>query len=174
MEYYIIFAGIIEKNFCNQLVAAINEAQQLKASKIIILFSSIGGNVQEGFTLASVIQNSVVPIQIHATNNIDSIANVIYLSAKSYAKFYLHGARVEANFDEKALKENLQSVRAETARIAQFVSENTQIPFKRVRSMMTAGTTLTSQEALGFGIVGAITHKIVPLGAIRKEILVVN
>src|SRR5271155_1740921 len=110
-EYYIIFAGIIEPNFGTRLVMAITNAKKAGATKIIIFFSSLGGNIQEGFTIASVIQNSTIPIEIHANNNIDSIANVIYLSAKertaeSYAKFYLHGATAPAiAYDEKGLKE---------------------------------------------------------------------
>src|SRR5260221_9244293 len=112
-DYYIIFAGIIEQNFGNRLVTAINNAKLATATKIIIFFSSLGGSIQEGFTIASVIQNSTIPIAIHANNNIDSIANVIYLSSKertaeSYAKFYLHGATAPSlPYDEKGLKEQL-------------------------------------------------------------------
>ena len=37
MDFYIIFAGIIEPNFCNRLLGAINLALQKKADKIIFL-----------------------------------------------------------------------------------------------------------------------------------------
>ena len=105
MDFYIIFAGIIEQNFGNRLLNAINAATERKVRKIILFFSSLGGNVQEGFTLATVIRNCKTPILIHA-NNIDSIANVIYLSAKertaeSYAKFFMHGAIAQGVFNEK-------------------------------------------------------------------------
>src|SRR3989344_3070480 len=180
MDFYIIFAGIIEQGFATRLVAAINKAGTIKATKIIIIFSSLGGNIQEGFTIASIIQNSKIPVSMHANNNIDSIANVIYLSAKertaeSYAKFYLHGATTpQAAFDEKGLKEQTLSLRTENARIAQFVSENSSLNFKKVQAMMRAGTTMTSQQALGCGIVQEVVHKEVPAGAIIEEILFVN
>jgi len=179
MDFYIIFAGIIEPGFANRLVAAINKAATISAQKIIIIFSSLGGNIQEGFTIASVIQNSKIPVSIHASNNIDSIANVIYLSSKertaeSYAKFYLHGAATQGNFDEKALKEQMLSIRTDNARIAQFVSENSGLNFKKVQAMMRAGTTFTSQQALQHGIVQEIVHKEVPVGALKEEILIVN
>lgn len=180
MDFYINFAGIIDQAFASRLVAAINGAEARGATRIVIFFSSLGGNIQEGFTIASVIQNSKIPVSIHANNNIDSIANVIYLSAKertaeSYAKFYLHGAASPAAaFDEKALIEQLSSIRTENARIAQFVSENSNLDFKRVQKMMRAGTTMTSQEALGCGVVQTITHKEIPAGALLEEIVFVN
>jgi ATP-dependent protease ClpP protease subunit len=82
MDYYIVFAGIVEVGFSTRLFTAINKAGTSGATKIIIFLSSLGGNIQEGFTLASIIQNSKIPIAIHANNNIDSIANVIYMSAR--------------------------------------------------------------------------------------------
>ncbi len=180
MDFYIIFAGIIEQGFANKLVVAINRAATLKVRKIFIFFSSLGGNIQEGFTIASVIQNSTIPISIHANNNIDSIANVIYLSAKertaeSYAKFYLHGATgPQVAYDEKGLKEQLLAVKTENTRIAQFVSENSNLNFKKVQAMMRAGTTMTTQQALQYGIVKEIIHKEVPIDAVKEEILIVN
>lgn len=180
MDFYIVFNGVIEQGFANRLVTAINNATAGGAGRIVIFFSSLGGNIQEGFTIASVIQNSRIPIHVHANNNIDSIANVIYLSAKertaeSYAKFYLHGAASGPGpFDEKALKEALSSIKTENARIAQFVSENSSLNFARVQTMMKAGTTMTAQEALTCGVVQEIVHLEVPAGAQMEEILVVN
>src|SRR3989344_8617535 len=146
----------------------------------IILFSSLGGNTQEGFTLATVIRNCPTPIAIHATNNIDSIANVIYLSAKertaeSYAKFYVHGANTTGTFDEKQLKEQSQAVKTETIRIAYYISENSNIGLPEVQSMMEAGTSLTAQEALQRGIVQGIKHmEIPPQDVLREDIVWIN
>jgi ATP-dependent Clp protease protease subunit len=177
-DFYIIFAGIIEHGFATRLVAAIGKAQA-SAGRIVIFFSSLGGNIQEGFTIASVIQNSRIPVCIHATNNIDSIANVIYLSAKertaeSYAKFYLHGANTTGTYDERELREQLLSIKTENLRIAQFVAENSKLHFNRVQAMMRAGSTLTAQQALEYGIVEEITHKEIPIGVPKEEIVAVN
>lgn len=180
MDFYIIFAGIIEQTFANRLVVAINNAEVKGATKIIIFFSSLGGNIQEGFTIASVIQNSKIPVAIHANNNIDSIANVIYTSSKertaeSYTKFYLHGASTpQATFDEKGLREQILSLKTENARIAQFISENSTLNFKKVQAMMRAGTTMTAQQALECGMVQQIIHKEIPPTATKEEILIVN
>jgi ATP-dependent protease ClpP protease subunit len=179
-NYYIIFAGIIEPGFGTRLVSAINSAAQKGATRIVLLLSSLGGNIQEGFTLASVIQNSSIPVSIHATNNIDSIANVIYLSAKertaeSYAKFYMHGATCPpVNFDEKGLREQLLAIRTENTRIAYFISENCSLSLRKVQNMMKVGTTMSAQQALQYGIVQSINHVEVPPGAPREEIVAIN
>ena len=180
MNFYIIFAGIIEQGFGNKLLDAVNKAIQAQSKKIILIFSSLGGNTQEGFTLATIIRNCKIPILIHAPNNIDSIANVIYLSAKertaeSYAKFFMHGATTTGTFDEKALNAQLSAVKAETIRIAYFISENCNLSLQKVQSMMNMGTTITSQEALQYGIVREINHLEVPQqGVWREDIVVIN
>ncbi|MDQ5962871.1 MAG: ATP-dependent Clp protease, protease subunit [Patescibacteria group bacterium] len=181
MEKFIIFEGHIDQQATQRLVNAINNLtiQQPTSSKITIFFSSLGGSIYEGFLLATIIQNSRIPIAIHATNHIDSIANVIYLSAKertaeSHAKFYLHGAATQGNFDEKSLKEQLSSIKTNNSRIAYFVSENSKLTFKRVQSMMENGTTISAQDALKSKIVNQIIHKEIPVNAIREEIIYVN
>lgn len=181
MEKYIIFEGNIDKDSTLRLINAIQNAinQIPQANKITIIFSSLGGNIYDGFLLASFIQNSKVSIAIHAVNHIDSIANIIYLSSKertaeSHAKFYMHGASTQGNFDEKALKEQLLSIKTNNSRIAHFVSENSGISIKKVQALMQAGTTISAQEALKFKIVNKIVHLEVPSSAMREEIIYVN
>ncbi|MEO5646036.1 MAG: ATP-dependent Clp protease proteolytic subunit [Candidatus Paceibacterota bacterium] len=178
-EKYIIFEGLIDQQASTKLVDAIKSLTNSGATKITILFSSLGGSIYEGFLIATLIQNSRIPIKIHATNHIDSIANVIFLSAKektaeSHAKFYLHGAAIQGNFDEKALLEKLSEIRAQNTRIANFVSENSSIIFKKVQEMMKAGTTLSTQEAHKKQMVDRIEHLEIPAFAERIEIIYVN
>lgn len=180
MDYYIIFSGIIDQTFSTRLFNAITNAPKLGVGRIIIFFSSLGGDIHEGFLLASAIQNSKVPIAIHANNHIDSIGNVIYLAAKertaeSYAKFYLHGAKTGAvAMDEKTLRDQLSAVRASNSRIAHFISENSGISLASVKGMMETGTTISAQEALKQKIVHNIIHVEVPQNALREEIIFVN
>lgn len=179
MNFNIIFEGIIDPQATQRLVQSFENAKQKNASKIIMFFSSLGGSIYEGFLLASVIQNSIIPIAIHATNHIDSIANVIYLAGKertseSFTKFYLHGASTQGNFDEKGLREQLTATRTNNSRIAYFISENSNLSLKKTQSMMRIGTTISAQDALKYGIVQEIVHREIPQGEIREEIIYVN
>ena len=178
-QKYIFFEGAVDQQASTRLAQAIEQLSQSGAQKIVILFSSLGGNIYEGFLLATIIQNSKVPIRTHATNHIDSIANVIFLAAKertaeSYAKFYLHGAAVQGNFDEKGLKEKLSEVRAQNSRIANFVAENSSVSLKKVQEMMEAGTTISAQDAKKKAFVQNIEHLEIPAGTERVEIIYVN
>lgn len=179
MESYIIFEGIIDQQASLRMVQSINQLSEEGAQEISIFFSSLGGNIYEGFVLATIIQNSKVPIKIHATNHIDSIANVIFMAAKertaeSHAKFYLHGAASEGKFDEKALREKLSELKTQNGRIASFVAEHSAVPFKKVQSMMRVGTTLSAQDALKFKIINKIEHREIPPGSKRLEIIYIN
>jgi len=175
-EFYIFFEGLINAETTKRVIAAIGTAKGAGLKKITIFLSSWGGSIDNGFLLASVIQNSSIPISIHATNHIDSIANVIYVSAKertaeSYAKFYMHGASQSGSTDEKGLLETLSSVRTNNSRIAHFISENSKLQLNEVSGLMKAGQTLSAQEALKRGIIHQILHKEIPQNSIREDII---
>lgn len=180
MEYYVVFEGIINQEASRKLAEAIFiKARDIHAEKIVVLFSSLGGSVYEGFIIANMIQNSQIPVAMHAVNHIDSIANVIFLSAKertaeSHAKFYLHSASSTGTFDEKQLLEQYQATKTNNSRIAYFISENAGLRLERVQEMMKKGTTLSVQEALKLGIVSGIDHVEIPQGSPREEIIYIN
>lgn len=180
MNGYIIFEGAVDQQATQRLNAAIDKLTKANVEKIEFFFSSLGGNIYEGFILASIMQNSRVPIAAHATNHIDSIANVIYLASKertaeSYAKFYLHGASTpQGVFDEKTLIDQLSAIRANNNRIAHFISENSGAPLKKIQSMMKTGVTISAQEALTLKVVQKIVHKEIPKDAAREEIIYIN
>lgn len=179
-EFYIIFEGIIDQQATTRFVQTIDKLVTAGAQKIIIFFSSLGGNIYEGFLLSTIIQNSRIPIVMHATNHIDSIANVIFLSAhektaESHVKFYLHGASSpQAAFDEKALKEQLSAIKINNGRIANFIAANSKIPLKKIRNMMRFGTTLSAHDAKKFGMISDVQHKVIPAAAAREEIIYIN
>ena len=181
MESYIIFEGSIDQEATLRLKQAlIDNARTTASTKITIFFSSLGGNIYEGFVLASIIQNSKIPIAIHAVNHIDSIANVIFLAAsertcESYAKFYLHGATAGSNnYDEKGLLDALSSLRTNNSRIAYYISENSKLPLQKVKVMMKKGITISAQDALKYNIVQSVTHKTIPMTVLRDEIIYIN
>lgn len=175
-EYYIFFEGLINLKTAKKIIDAINKAKEEKFKKIFIFLSSWGGNIDSGFLLASIIQNSPIPISIHATNHIDSIANVIYLSSKertaeSSAKFYMHGVSQSGDYNENKLIEVLSSIRAGNSRVASFIFENSKLKLNQVVELMKEGKTLSAPEALEKGIIHQILHKEIPPNAKREDII---
>lgn len=179
MDYYIRFEGSITPETTSRLIDSIKRAKESDVTKIVILFSSLGGSIYDGFLVAQTIETSKIPIEIHATNHIDSIANVIYLAAQertaeSYAKFYLHGASTGLmSMDERTLLDQLSSLRTNNHRIAHYIAEHSILPFAKVRMLMSKGTTMNAQEAQKYKIVHRIAHLEVPSGSPMDEIIVV-
>lgn len=187
MDFYIIFEARINQNTAEKLISEIKLAEILnekakeenKLSKIVIFFSSYGGDIDLGFLLSTVIQNSKIPIVMHATNHIDSVANVIYLSAKtrtaeSYAKFYFHGATIRGTFNINELKEKITSLETSNGRIAHYVSENSDMTLDQIKIVIKEGKTISAKEALEHGIVQEISHEEIPSDALRREIIIVE
>ncbi|QQG47516.1 MAG: ATP-dependent Clp protease proteolytic subunit [Candidatus Woesebacteria bacterium] len=178
-DYFILFSGVIDKEPAERLLSAMNNAGKNGVGRIVIFFSSFGGSIYHGFQLATIIQNSKIPIVIHATNHIDSIANVVYLSAKqrsaeSHAKFYLHGASTTGSFNERELKDALSATQTNNSRIAYFISENTNLPLTKVKSLMEEGVTISAQDALKYGIANEVIHKQIPNGVLREDIIYID
>ncbi len=177
-DFYIIFEGDIEEQPTKDLIKTIKEAED-KYQNIFIFFSSSGGSIDLGFLLATVVQNSKVPITMHAMNHIDSIANVVYLSAKkrtaeSYAKFFFHGASTSGNFDIKKLKEKISSIETSNKRIAYYISENSNLSLKKINDIMEVGSTISSPDAMKYGIVQEIIHKEIPVDADKEGLIFIE
>ncbi|GEM_PF-1783458 len=183
MEYYIVFEGEIDllnsKKLADAILAINNDPNiNSNVNQIRLFMSSYGGSTYHGFALATIIQNSKIPISIHATNHIDSIANVVFLSAKiehrtseSHAKFFVHGASKGGNYDERALNETLSAIKAENHRIATFISENSKLTLEQVKEKMQIGETMSAKDALQFGYISQLVHKTIPLNSQRYDII---
>lgn len=162
-ELYIIFEGEIDQNSVNKLYDAILTTDPQKYGRVNLIFSSNGGNIYLGFFLANFIQNFHIPIRIHANNRIDSIANIIYLSAKertaeAFARFYLHGASVSFSGYKKDFEEMVKSLRVDDERIAQYIADNTGLLVNKVKKFMEDRDSKSAQEALEYGIVQSVAH----------------
>ncbi len=182
MEYYILFQGPIEKATSLDLINALLEADGHKeVNHITLLLSSIGGSVYYGFNIATVIQNLKKFIRIHATNEISSIANIIYLSAKersaeSYAKFFLHGASIggnDINFNIEDLKEHTSSLKVQNERIAKFIFETTGMSLNDIKKLMLKRQSLSAEEAFNEKIVLEVKREQIPSDALRKNVIYV-
>ncbi len=167
-ELYIIFEGSIDLDSAKKLYNSLSSVDPQKHKRINLIFSSSGGNIYLGFFLANVIQNFKIPIRIHANNRIDSIANIIYLSAKertaeAYARFYLHGASATIiEGYKKDFEEGVNSLKVENERIAQYIADNTGLSIDDVSKIMEGRGSKSAQEALGYGIVKSIGHLEIP------------
>ena len=182
MEYYIVFQGPIESEPSLGLINALLDANKNDdVDHITLLLSSKGGDIYYGFNIATVIKNLKKPIRIHASNEVSSIANIIYLSAKersseSFAKFFFHGASIEGknfSFNLEDLQEHLSSIEVENKRLTKFIFETTGMEIKDIEEIMKGRQSLTAEAAFAKKIVLEIKEEIIPPDALRKNIIYV-
>jgi len=176
MEYYIIFEADIGRDEALALEKALKNAKKHNATHITILFSSLGGTIYYGFALATIIRNFEIPIRIHAANDISSIANIVFLSAKertaeSYAKFFLHSASTGERVNIKRLGELISTLEVQDKRIAHYVSENTEISIEKVEELMDRSHSMSAEEALSYKIIQEVKPEIVPANSAREDII---
>lgn len=174
-ELFIVFEGEIDKISAKELYNAISSADPEKHNKINLIFSSTGGNIYLGFFLANTIQNSKIPVRIHANNFIASIANIIYLSAKertaeAFASFYLHGASDTVSGYKKDLEERVNLLAVNNVRIAHYIADNTRLSVDEVSKLMEDRSSKSAQEMLKYDIVKLMSHLEIPPNSDRIDI----
>jgi ATP-dependent Clp protease, protease subunit len=145
-----------------------------KPDTLYILFASGGGNVEPGIALYNYLRALPVEIIMHNTGSVDSIANVIFLSANArfastHSSFLFHG--VNWNFNEKTsmtrsqLAECLSGLDSLEDKISGIVTERSKLTAEEVRTLFRQGESKNASFALNKGIINEIRDPVIPKGA---------
>ena len=143
------------------------------ADEIYVLLSSPGGSVMNGLNVYNVLRGLPCTITMHNVGNVDSIGNMIFLAGDrrlscAQATFMFHGVAFEAptrmQFDEKLLRERLDSVLSDQERIGSVIVERTNLTQEEVKRLFLEAVTRDSQYALKQGIVHEISDVQIPKG----------
>ncbi len=145
-----------------------------KPDTIYCLFSSSGGFVEPGISLYNYLRALPVELIMHNTGSIDSIANVIFLSANirytsQHSSFMYHG--VNWNFaantamNRTQIAEVLSGIDSSESKIAGIITERTKLTPEEVRALFSQGQTKDASFALNKGIVNEVRNPMIPKGA---------
>jgi len=169
---YVNFFDAINDVKVKAIMAALSELiNQQKPDEIYCLFSSPGGGVEAGITLYNFLRSLPVEIVMHNTGMIDSIANVIFLSANTrftsvHSSFLFHG--VNWNFagntamNKGQLAETLSSLDASESKICGVITERTKLTTQEVHALFSQGESKDPAFALSKGIVNEIKDPSIP------------
>src|SRR5689334_23025340 len=110
---YYGFTGLIDPNGVTRLCQAINIAANNNFDCIYLCLSSPGGFVGDGIYLYNHIRALPVPMVIHATGTVASIATSVFVAAatrycSAHAMFMMHPTTV-GPFNDRVAWERLQS-----------------------------------------------------------------
>lgn len=146
---------------------------QRKPDAIYCLFSSPGGGVEAGITLYNFLRSLPVEITMHNTGSIDSIANVVFLSANTryaspHSSFLFHGVNwnfaANTGVNRSQLAEILNSLDVSELKISGIITERTGLTAPEIRALFTQGESKDPQFALSKGIISEIKPPLIPKG----------
>ena len=108
-------------------------------------------------------------VTTHNMGNIDSIGNAIFLAGKTrkactHSTFMFHGVGfdIHQRFEEKNLREGLDSILADQRRIGDIIADRTRIPKTRAMQLFRDARTKNANDALKYGIVHEVSDLQIP------------
>jgi len=169
---YLSYYDVINEQKTRSLMEACAQAiARTTPDQLYFLFSSTGGSVDAGIALYNYLRALPVPLVMHNTGSIDSIANVIFLAAdKRYAaphsSFLLHGLTWTfaqgATLTWTQLQETTGSFRGAEGRMIGIIQERTTLSEPELRALFHQGETKDLDFAKAKGIIQDILPPKVP------------
>jgi len=170
---YINFHAPVNPLTAQHFMATCSQVITQGHDNLYLMLSTPGGQVASGITVYNFLLSLPVPITTHNIGNIDSIGNAIFLSGKTrlackHSTFMFHGVGFDiANqrFEEKNLRESLNSLLADQQRIGDIISERTNISSDKVGELFREARTKNSDDALEAGIIHKVCDLQIPPGS---------
>lgn len=171
---YINFFDAINDLKVKNIMAVVSDlVTQKKPDVIYCLFSSPGGAVEAGITLHNFLRALPVEIVMHNTGSIDSIANVVFLSANTryastHSSFLFHGVNWgfpgPTNVNGNQLTEILSGLAASESKISGIITERNRLTTQEVKTLFMQGESKDPTFALSKGIISEIKNPVIPKG----------
>lgn len=175
---YINFFDGIDQTKVNKFIQfTVDAINQHNPTEIYYFISSVGGDVDSGFTLYNFLISlqSKITITMHNIGTINSIANVIFVAGqKRYAapnaSFLYHGIVMNFNaggLSRTILKEKLSQLDGMEARMADTISKSTKLTVTELKEFFQQGEGKDVNFALTKEVIHEIKVPAVPAGAIH-------
>ena len=172
-EAYINFQADINGPSVGRLTNAVQTGLSEGVERFIILISSSGGQVSPGIAAYNFLRGIPAKVITHSYGVIDSMAVVLFLAGEErycvpHARFLLHGVGFTVSqpirFEEKQLDERMKGLMIDRKNIAKIISERCGRGSTDVEADMLEVKTLTSEEAIEYGLVHKIKTELMPKG----------
>jgi len=163
---YLSYYDAINEQKARALMQACAQAiEQTKPSQLYFLFSSSGGSVDAGIALYNFLRALPIPLVMHNTGSIDSIANAVFLAADEryatpHASFLLHGLTwgfaQGAQLTWSQLQETVSAFKGSEARFTGIMRERTSLTEGELTALLHQGETKDLAFAKEKGIIREI------------------
>jgi ATP-dependent protease ClpP protease subunit len=174
MATYISFSAEIKPQTTETLIAVLTDQVNKKVDEVYLMISTPGGLVMNGLNLYNVLKSLPIKLITHNVGNVDSIGNAIFLAGEEryacpHSTFMFHGVGFDATpgqrFEEKFLRERLDSILQDQRRIGSVIRERTSLDDRKIRNLFREARTKDANYALSVGIIHDIREVQIPPGS---------
>jgi ATP-dependent Clp protease protease subunit len=171
---YIVFSAEITPMTSESLLALIFQQVNIGVKHVYLILTTQGGSVMHGVNLYNVLRGLPIKVTTHNGGQVNSIGNAIFLAGNprytcAHASFMFHGVGFDvpqaARFEEKVLRERLDSVLNDQKRIGSIIQERTKIDSAEIEGLFREAQTKDATFARDKGIVDEIRDIQIPAGA---------
>lgn len=175
---YFGFTGTIESGSVTRISAALNHALNNNYDSVYLAFSSLGGYVADGVYLYNHIRALPIPVTIHATGNIASVAVAIYAGAarrlcSKHVLFMIHPTSVPGSTEGMSwerLQQLMRSALAEEDRTEGILRDRCSIPDDTLTARRFSEVHFSAEDAVKFGVAHAIEEFTLPSGCEMHQV----
>lgn len=170
---YVSFSAEITPQSAEALLGVCGNLANARVPKVTLLLTTPGGSVMHGMTIYNVLRGMPFELTTHNVGAVNSIGNVIFLAgarrrACPHSTFMFHGVGFDVRgerFEEKKLRERLDSIRADQKKIGAVIADRTSLSGPEVDELFLEAVTRDTQFAIEKGIVHEISEVSITPGA---------
>jgi ATP-dependent protease ClpP protease subunit len=170
---YVTFSAEIVPSTTESLIAVMANCANRNVKSVQLLISTPGGSVMNGLNLYNVLKGMPFELITHNVGNVDSIGNAVFLAgSKRYATynatFMFHGVGFDIEkqrFEEKNLRERLDSLLSDQRRIGDIICKHTRITKGEAEQLFREAQTKDINFAIDKGIIDEVRDVQIPLGS---------
>jgi ATP-dependent protease ClpP protease subunit len=171
---YISFSNVVNQVTTENLLGLLAQQMNSGIDEVHLALSTPGGSVMNGLTAYNIMRALPLKLITYNVGSVNSIGNVLFLAGEErYAcgvsSFMFHGVGFDVNagmrFEEKVLRERLDSILNDQQRIGEVIRHRTSIDAREVKRLFLQAATKDSTYALQKGIINAVREFQVPKGA---------
>ena len=162
----------IDNSSATRLCAAMNHAVNNGHDEIYIVFSSLGGYTADGVFIYNHIRAMPIPVTLHATGNIASIALAIFVGAETrlcsrHCMFMTHPTTVPGNTEGmvwERLRASMDAAIAEDNRTENILRERCRLDDSTIQGRRFRDVHFTPEDAVKFGVAHRVEEFSLPKG----------
>lgn len=168
---YLGYCGLIDAQGITRIAQMLNSAVNEQFDSVYLCFSSAGGYVGDGIFLYNHIRSLPIPVTIHNTGTVASIAATLFVAAdhrkcSQHSIFMMHPVATGASgaLSTDVLLAALDSAQRDEARTEAILRDRTRIPDEVLTARRTRDVYITAEQALQFGLAHDIADFVLPPG----------